>query len=457
MIQKLNFQNDEEKMSFHSTTATDDIPIKAKPTSLKALISWCFYDLANTSFAAIIETFVFSSYFVRSVATNPTEGMALWGFTLGTIGLVIAFLGPILGALADQSGHRKTWLFATTTLCVIATSLLWFVKPSPDYVDYALFLVSLGILGSESSTIFYNAMLPSLASPNNIGRWSGWGWSFAYFGGVFSLSLSLLVFVDPDADFFSFLNRGEEEHIRATFLLAGLWYTLFSLPLFLFTPESKGTGKSAKRAIIDGFTQIKASIHILKRYPHIFRFFIARMFYADALVTLFAFGGIYAASTFNLSEQNILLFGILMNISAGVGAAVLACFDDWLGGRKMIVMCLICLIVFSVSIAFSQTQAQFWFFGLLLGLFVGPVQASSRSYLSRVTPKSLRNQMFGFNTLSGKATSFLGPMLVGWSTYVLGNQRAGLSVIVVFFVIGLIIVWTLPNEKELYPSNQGED
>jgi UMF1 family MFS transporter len=187
----------------------------------------------------------------------------------------------------------------------------------------------------------------------------------------------------------------------------------------------------------------------------LFRFFIARIFFIDALVTLFAFGGIYAAATFEMPEQDILLFGITLNISAGVGAAVFALVDDYLGGKKMILFSLLCLIVLGTGALLAQTERQFWIIATMIGIFVGPIQASSRSYLARVVPKPLMSQMFGFFAFSGKATAFLGPLLVGWMTYLTANDRLGLSVVVVFLIIGLCLMMTVRSDKEERKKEEG--
>jgi MFS transporter, UMF1 family len=428
------------------SSSTEFLPLRRNST--KSLVSWAIYDWANSAFPAVIQTFVFAAYFVRSVAINPTEGMALWGFALGFAGILVALTGPILGALADQSGNRKRWIGAFTSLCVLSTSLLWFVKPSSEYTTLGLFLLALGIVGSESAMIFYNAMLPELTGPKEIGRWSGWGWGLGYAGGMSCLLLALLAFVNIDNPWFV-LDHHSAIHIRATFLLVACWYMLFSLPLFFFTPPTLGTGKKMGMAVRDGLKQIWETMRQIRSYGHIFRFFIAKMFYIDALVTLFAFGGIYAASTFNMTEQNVLIFGILLNVTAGLGAFIFAFFDDRIGGKKMILFSILCLIISVTAVLLVKTQMQFWIAGLILGIFVGPVQASSRSYLARIVPKELRNQMFGFNALSGKATSFLGPMLVGWTTYLTGNQRWGMFTIIIFLVIGGLCMFTIPADKNI--------
>lgn len=410
------------------------------------LIAWAFYDWANSAYGAVVQTFVFAAYFTQRVAVDETTGTAQWGQMLATTGVIIAVSGPVLGAIADQRGGRKTWIAGFTAVCVIATAALWFVKPSHAYLWLALVLVGFGTVGGEYAMIFYNAMLPSLAPRERLGRWSGWAWSLGYFGGLVCLVVVLLAFIQPVEPWLPFARGSEAAHVRATFVFTAGWYLLFSLPLLLVTPDPLRTGKGFREAVRDGLRQLRDSLAQIRRYANIVRFLIARMIYIDGLATVFAFGGIYAAGTFGMSEHEVLLFGIALNALAGLGALVFAWVDDWIGSKRTIMLSLVGLIVSGSLILAVESLVLFWTFGLCLGVFVGPVQAASRSYLARVAPESLTNQMFGLYALSGKVTAFLGPFLVGWGTYVSGSQRIGMVTIVLFFICGLVLFIKVKDE-----------
>ena len=405
-------------------------------------ISWAVYDWANSSYSAIISTFVFPAFFARAVVENETVGTTLWGNTVGTAGLVIAVGAPILGAIADQNGRRKPWLGTFTLLCVVSTAALWWVKPGSDSILLGMLLAGVATVTSEFAVVFYNAMLPTLTTHDRIGRWSGWAWGLGYVGGIFSLVIALYGFVQQPA-FFD-LPRDEAQHVRATFVLVGCWYALFALPLFLFTPDAPSRGVRLRAAIGGGIRQLARTLRRLRDYATIMRFLIARMIFIDGLVTIFAFGGVYAAGTFGMSEQQVLLFGIALNVTAGIGAASFAWIDDWIGSKNTILISLVGLIVPVTVVLFVESLTAFWIFGMLLGVFVGPVQAASRSYLARVAPEELRNEMFGLFAFSGKATSFAGPFLVGWITALFGSQRAGMAVIVVMLAAGFLLMLTVP-------------
>ncbi|HYW02524.1 MAG TPA: MFS transporter [Gammaproteobacteria bacterium] len=414
------------------------------PAGARGMLSWAFYDWANSAFATLIQTFVFAAYFTRSVAASPAAGTALWGNTIGAAGLVIALAGPVLGAVADHGGRRKPWLAAFTLLAVVSTALLWFVRPAPAWVVPALALVGLGTIGTECASIFYNAMLPALAPPERIGRWSGWGWALGYAGGLACLVVALLVFIRPAHPPFG-LTHADAAPVRATFVLTAVWFALFALPLLLFTPDGPATGKPLRRAVPDGLRQLRGTLRRVRAYRDLARFLVARLLFIDALATIFAFGGVYAAGHFDMNEQQVLLFGIALNVSAGAGAWAFAWVDDHLGSKLTIVLALLGLLVTTALALAARSAAVFWAFGVLLGIFVGPAQAASRSWLARVAPPAMRNEMFGLLALSGKATAFLGPLLVGWVTWASGSQRLGLATVLLFLAGGLLLMLGVPE------------
>lgn len=412
------------------------------------LVAWAFYDWGHSAFSALIQTFVFAAYFTQAVVGDATRGTGLWGNVTAMTGLAIALAGPVLGALADQGGRRKPWIVAFTLAAVLATGLLWFVRPQTEDIPLAMLLAGVGIIGTECAFVFYNAMLPDLARPERIGRWSGWGWGLGYAGGMTCLLIGLFGFVGEDP-WFS-LDREGALHVRATFVLTAVWLLVFAVPLFVFTPDRVGERRPWRAALSAGAQQLRESVRQVRRYLPILRFLIARMIFADGLATAFAFGGVYAAGSFDMSAEQVLMFGIALNVTAGLGAFGFAWVDDRAGSRTTILLSLVGLIVCSAAILIVTTQLSFWIAGMTLGIFVGPVQAASRSWLSQAAPEELRTQMFGLFALSGKATAFLGPLLVGWVTVAADSQRAGMATIVVFFIVGALLMLSVPNASRAH-------
>lgn len=418
---------------------------KLKSSNTAGLTAWAFFDWANSAFPTVVQTFVFAAYFTSSIAVDEKTGAGQWGLAVAASGLVIAIGGPLLGAIADRAGKLKPWVAGFTLLCAVPTALLWFATPSAHNVWPALALMGLATLGAEFAELFYNAMLPGLAPRERIGRWSGWAWGLGYAGGLTCLLVVLFAFVGDQAWFN--LDRSTAEHVRIAFPFVAVWMILFALPLLSITPDPGGPGEPLLQAARAGLRQLVESCRNIRRYRGIVRFLIARMIFADGLATLFSFGGVYAAAEFALDEAGVLKFGILLNVTAGLGAAGFAWIDDRIGGKRTILLSLVGLILAGAAVLLVHDPRLFWISGACLGIFVGPVQAAGRSYLARVTPVEIRVQTYGLYALSGRATAFAGPLAVGWITYATGSTRLGMSVILVLFAVGFMLMWTAPTDK----------
>ena len=408
----------------------------------RALISWCIFDWANSAFPTVIVTFVFAAYFAKSVAANPTEGTTLWGTALSLSGLAIALASPVMGAIADRRGARKPWLAGLMLVCVLCSSMLWFTQPSTDWIVWGLVFFALGNFAFEVSTVFYNAMLPSLVPPARIGRLSGWGWGLGYAGGLCCLALTLVIFIQPETPPFG-LDKAAAEHVRTVGPLVAVWYILFAVPLFCFVPDAAPTGVPIAVAAKRGIDELYQTLRSIRKYRQLFRFLLARVLYIDGLNTLFAFGGIYAAGTFGMAVDEIILFGISLNITAGLGAASFAWIDDWIGSKRTIMIALVGLIAFGTPILFITSKTAFWILALFLGIFMGPAQAASRSLMARLAPPGQVTEMFGLFALSGKVTAFLGPAMLAWVTAIFASQRAGMATVIIFIAAGALILTTV--------------
>ena len=412
--------------------------VESRGKRLRALLSWCVFDWANSAFPTVITTFVFATYFTMSVAESTTAGTAAWGYGQSLAALLIALLSPPLGAIADRGGRRKPWILVFTVLCVAASVCLWFTQPESSDVIWALTFVVLGTVGFEIGMVFYNALLPEIAPPERMGRLSGWGWGAGYAGGLACLSVALVGFVQTDTPWFG-LDAGTAEPVRATALLVAVWFSLFALPLFLWTPD-RPTGERTIEALRDGLMTLIATLRNIGRYAQTARFLLARMIYIDGLNTLFAFGGIYAAGTFGMALDEVILFGIAINVTAGIGAASFAWLDDYIGPKRTILIALGGLIWFGGCLLLATGKVWFWVLALPLGLFVGPTQAASRSFMARLAPPDMRAEMFGLFAFSGKATAFLGPLFLAWATQAFDSQRVGMATIIVFLALGFLLL-----------------
>jgi UMF1 family MFS transporter len=403
----------------------------------KVLIAWCIYDWACSAFPIIVTTFIFATYFTAQVAVNEISGTYLWANATALAGIIIAILSPIVGAIADHRGHHKRWLFAFTLLCIISSALLWYAYPAPTSIYYTLTCVVFGTVGLELAIVFYNSFLPHIAPKKYLGRISGWAWGLGYLGGILSLSIVLFVFIKGNH---AWLNAQTAASVRICGPLVALWFAMFSLPLFIFIPDTKLTQLTIIQAIRRGLQELGQTLRALPTEKNLLLYLVAHLIYTDGLNTLFAFGGIYAAGTFKMNMTGVILFGITMNISAGIGAILLAWVDDYLGSKPTILISLVCLIFLSIPLLIVKEASHFWGYALFLSLFLGPTQAASRSLMARLVPEEKSAEMFGIYAFSGRITAFLGPWLLGLATVYFASQRAGMATILLFFILGAILM-----------------
>jgi UMF1 family MFS transporter len=412
-------------------------------TDKKAIFGWVMYDFANSSFTTLIVTFVYATYFTKAIAENPISGTVLWGRAITVTALTVAVLSPLLGRFADKTNRRKQFLFLFTLIAVISSAMLY--RPLPGEVLKALIWFTIGNIAFEMGMVFYNSFLPDIATRETTGRLSGLGWGVGYFGGLAAMIIAMVCFVNPDIPWFG-LAKASGQNIRATNILVALWFALFSIPFFLFVQESKHP-KQRRINAPNFFAKIKQTIADLTVFPQTIKFLLARLIYNDGLITIFAFGGIYAAGTFNFSFQEIMAFGITLNIAAGIGALVFGVIDDRVGSRTTIFFSLFGLIVAALLALLTTNRVLFWTAGILIGIFSGPNQSASRSLMAKFTPHSKESEFFGFFALSGKFTAFLGPIFLSITTDFFNSQRAGMTVVLLFFIGGALLLGKVDEKK----------
>jgi UMF1 family MFS transporter len=329
---------------------------------------------------------------------------------------------------------------------------------------------AIGVVGVEFAGVFTNAMMPSLVPPERLGRLSGTGWAVGYVGGLITLILVLgflaanpqtgktLLGMPPLFGLDPALREGD----RAVGPLSAVWLVVFILPLFLFTPD-RPAGLPLREAVSHGLRMLGETLRRLPEHRNVAVFLLAQMICADALLALFAFGGIYAAGTFGWTTIQIGLFGILLVTTATIGAYVGGKLDDRVGPKRVMLGSLLILLVATAAILstgrdhilfvvpatppvtggalFASTPERFFIaIGLFIGLAAGPLQAAARTLLVRLAPAGRITQFFGLFALSGKVTSFSGPLLVGLVTTIFASQRAGMAVLVVFFAVGALVL-----------------
>ena len=398
----------------------------------RRLIAWSLYDWASSPVPTLHATFIFSVFFTTAVM--PEGGTAAWAWMTSASALVVAAAAPFLGRLADARGAVRLCLGVTTALGALATAGLWFVEPDPSFAMLALCLSALSIFAMEISFVFYNAMLPAVARADEFGRASGLAWGLGYAGAIIALVIVLLLFVLPDQPAFGISTEGAG-HIRITMCFAALWLVLFAVPLFIHVPALPPV-----RSHEPFLASLKHSLRVAMSIPGMPRFLLARMLFADGLVTLFAFGGIYAATVFGFSQTMVLVFGIILNVTAGIGAALGGMADDRFGSLRVMRLCLLALAALGLVAIMAPGEAVFWAAGATLGLFIGPLQSSARAWVARRAPPDQRASLFGLMMFSGKATSFVGPFIYGALVTTTGSDRAGMAIVILLLLAGWVVM-----------------
>ena len=428
-------------------SAASTRPIYDNP---RVVWSWAMYDWANSAFTTLVVTFIYSTYYGKVFWPTEEIGTNWWARGIAVSSIVTALLAPILGAMADRGGTRKLFMGIALAVCLAATTVLAFI--SPEMANSALIALAVFVVADiayETGNVFYNAFLPNIAAPVRIGRVSGYGWALGFVGGLICMGIALVAFV-TDAPWFG-LTADAGWNVRATNLLVAGWFLVFAVPLFLWVPERRT--HAPRISVKATFAQLGQTARQLRRYRELAKFLVARLFFNDGLVTVFSFGGIYAQNVFGMDMSEVIFLGIMLNITSGIGALVFGFIDDRLGGKTTVQITIVGLSVATILAVWAPTRDWFWAAGLLVGIFVGPNQAASRSLMGRFVPAKHESEFFGFFAFSGKATAFAGPLLLGALTEAY-SHRVGMASVILFFAVGGLLLMTVDEAKGIAAAKE---
>lgn len=401
----------------------------------RAAVSWMLYDFANSSFAAVVMATIYAAYYAIGVVGNEHgEGDLWWGRVVSVSMAVVALTSPLLGSVADRSGVRRSLFIGFTTLSVIATALLATVERG--MVTWGFVLGVLGNVGFEGALVYYNAWLPELAPPRLQGRLSAWGFAVGYAGSIVALLVALPL-VRANA-------------LDATFLATAALFAVFAVPAFLFLPAAPGRGVPVPAALRQGGAEVMAGIREILEHRDLRRFFGAYFVYEDGVNTVIAFSAVFAAQTLGFPMDRLIVLYIVVQVSALLGALAWSWPIDRVGPRAVVMITLAQWVGVVVAAFFVQTQTQFYVVAVIAGTGLGAVQAASRTLLATLIPKGMEAEMFGFYALCGKSAAIMGPLVFGTVSYAGGgNQRLGILMVGVFFVIGLALLARMRGGSKL--------
>ncbi len=382
------------------------------------VLAWGLWDWGAAAFNAVITTFVFTVYLKgENDDGTPFFGPGVdtkLGWTLAAAGLLIALLAPLTGQRADRSGRRGLWLTVNTAAVVVVSAGLFFVKPEEQYLWLGLLLLAAGNVFFEFAEVNYNAMLSEVSTPATVGRVSGFGWGLGYLGGIVLLLFVYFGFINPEVGLFGVTDEDGLD-VRVSMLLCAVWTVIFSLPVILTRRDRKPEKTGGPRvSVTESYRQLARTIARLWRTDRdLVKFLLASAVFRDGLAGVFTFGAVLAAGSFGFSGGDVIIFGVVANVVAGLATIGFGVLDDRLGAKRVIVGALLAMLVAGTCIFFLHDggTTMFWIFGLLLCIFVGPVQSASRTFLQRLVTPGEEGTMFGLYATTGRAVSFLAPAM----------------------------------------------
>lgn len=400
------------------------------------VIIWSLFDFANSSFAVIIAAFVFAIYFKKVIAYNAPVADFYWSTSINISMIIVAVLSPVLGASADYYSNKKKYLLVFTLLCVVTTALMYFVKEGMIWQGMLLFI--LANIGFQAGLGFYDAFLKEITEAENYNRVSSLGYAVGYAGSLFAL-VSVIIF---------------QNEPRITFLCCAVIFLMFALPFFLSIKEKPSvlqTSDWKPNFIKIGFQRVFDTLEHLKQYKNLRNYLIAYFIYIDGVNTIIFFSAIYAQTTLNFTISELILFFVIVQVTALIGSLIFGALADKAGTKKTIMLILTGWTILTALVFFSTDKTSFLIIGGFAGLFLGSSQALSRSFMSVLTPDEKKTEFFGFYSLFEKTSTILGPLTFGLVSWLTGNQRYAVISIAVFFVIGMLMLAKVksPNNNHL--------
>ena len=430
-------------------------------TARQARRAWYLYDFGNSAYAAIILLAVFSAYF-KNVVVGGAEGTRMWGIAVGIAAILVALISPILGAIADSSRSKKLFLFVFTGISVIFTALLFFVGKGDTIMAMVFFIMA--ETGYRGAQVFYDALLVDVSTPETIGYISGKGWAIGMVGGV----VTLLIAVVP-------LQIIGNEFIPYTFLITAFVYAISSLPMYFRVHET-----SPVIPIPEGETLISVSFkHLyqtfkdIRNYKVFLRYMIAFLIYNDGIMMLMDFAAIIGATLFGLEQVQLIIFVIIIHITGALGALIFGKLSDEKSSKRSILLSLIILVISLIVLFFIKSTIGFFIIGAFAGFSLSGAQAVSRTMVSQLAPASKTTEFYGFLSVAGRTSTFIGPLVFGTLSYRMHNfylsqgltelaaekagQYWGVGSIIAFLLIGFLILLSVKEVTASKPMVYNEE
>ena len=422
---------------------------QAKIERRREIFGFMMFDFANSSYTTVVITAIFNAYFVRVVVNQMNKGEFLWSIALSISYALVIIFGPILGALADYSSLKKKFLFFSYILCVSFTALLFFVKPGN--ILAGMIFVILSNMGFSASENFVSSFLPDIASEKEMGKISGYAWSFGYVGGLLSLTVCLITLSNvPSGKEAGYLG------IRLTNLITAAFFGLAAIPTFLWLHE-KGKRKkiSFDMSVISvPFKRIVNTFKHIKEFKELIKFLISFLFFNSGIAVVISFAAVYAQKELGFTPSMTVLLIIVVNITASIGAFIFGFIEDKIGSKNTILITLIIWIITVTSAYFITTKNLFWIVANLAGVSMGASQSSARALVGLFSPKSKSAEFFGFWGFFGKLSAIIGLLSFGSMSYIFSSNRIAIVSTIFYFLLGILILLFV-NEKRGIKAAEG--
>jgi UMF1 family MFS transporter len=396
----------------------------------KKIFYWTLFDFANTAFYVIVLTVGYPLYFKEVITQNSPNSDLLWGLSFSISMLIVALISPLLGAIADYGAGKKRFLLVFTSLCILATSALFFTGSS--MIFWGIFLLVLANIGFEAGLVFYDAFLPEIATERSYGRVSGYGFAMGYVGSLITLMIAFPLYQAGFVESNLF-------NVRLSFIIAALLFLLFSLPLFLFVPDKQLKFKFETSQFSEGYSRLRTTFKQFKKYKNIAIFLLAYFLFIDGVNTVIIFSSIFARESLQMEFSEIILLFVIVQSSAIIGSTIFGIISDHIGHKKTLIITLIVWIGVVVSAYFVHDKNMFFIIAGVAGISLGSSQSTSRSLMTSLTPPEKKTEFFGFYSFFGKASAILGPLAFGLISSMI-DQRTAIVSVAFFFVAGIIIL-----------------
>ncbi|MGD1821320.1 MAG: MFS transporter [Pleomorphochaeta sp.] len=414
----------------------------------KSYFSWAIYDWANSAFATTVMAgffpVFFSAYWTQGASTSTSTFYLGLGNSIGS--LIVAILAPILGAIADHGNYKKKFLITFAFIGCLMTANLSLVHAGQWQI--AILLYILACIGFSGANTFYDSLLPSVASEKKVDFVSSLGYGLGYIGGGVLFLINVIMYLQPAM----FNLASEEAAIKASFIMVGLWWFIFTIPLILYVKEDKNeTDISIRESINVGLSEFKSTLKDLKHLPTLITFLVAYWFYIDGVDTIVRMAVDFGTSL-GFSASSLIIALLLTQFVAFPAAILYSFFGKKVGIKTALLVAIIAYTIIACFGALMTKEIHFYFLASAIGLFQGGIQALSRSFYTRLIPKNKHAEFFGFFNMLGKFAAILGPLLLGLVTLITGNNRYGIISLIILFAVGGILLKRVDlsnNEKEI--------